>query len=303
MKFRAGFVGLIGQPNAGKSTLLNALVEEKVSIVTPKPQTTRRRVIGIVNQENGQIVIVDAPGLVSAKKGLNAFLEKEAHDVISSSDALIGVISLDEKNKDQVNHILDLLIQSKKPYAIVITKSDLAEFKHRLQLIKDLVTLKNPKTEIFEFSTKWGKDIKQASEQIINRILPLLPETPQPLYDTEIYTPHTLREVCAEIIREQCFELLDKEIPYFIAIKVKSFDESDPTIAKIQADIIVSKESHKPILIGKNAEMIKQIGIKSRKEIEKLLNSKVFLKLDVVVKDNWSENSKLMKDLGYYVDE
>lgn len=303
MSFRAGFVGLIGQPNAGKSTLVNLLVEEKISIVTAKPQTTRRRVLGIVNRKEGQLIIVDAPGLVKAKKGLNAFLEKEAHDVIASSDALIGVISLDEKEKDNVLHILDLLKKSKKPFMIVVTKTDLADFKHRLSLVKDMVSLLDPTIPVYEFSNTWGKDIKVGTQAILDKALEMLPESAKPLYDDELYTPHTLRELCTEVIREQCFEVIEKEIPYSTAVQVILFDESNPKLPKIHAEIIVAKESHKPILIGKSAAVIKKIGMKARQEMEKIMGTKIFLKLEVVVKENWSENSKMMKELGYNIDE
>jgi GTP-binding protein Era len=131
----------------------------------------------------------------------------------------------------------------------------------------------------------------------------MLPESAKPLYDEELYTPHTLRELCTEVIREQCFEVIEKEIPYSTAVQVTLFDESNPKLPKIHAEIIVAKESHKPILIGKSAAVIKKIGMKARQEMEKIMGTKIFLKLEVVVKENWSENTKMMKELGYNIDE
>jgi GTP-binding protein Era len=307
VSYRAGYVGLIGQPNAGKSTLLNALVEEKISIVTEKPQTTRRRVLGVVNQEQGQIVYVDAPGWIRAEEGLNHFLQKEAEDVAGSSDALVLVISLDQKDADSVTQIFAVAEKSKKPFFIVVTKADLVDKKHRLEKIKEMATDKFKNSfrgrdiPIIEFSSKWGKDAESVLTQIKEISLSLLPETPAPLYDTEIFTPHTVRELCEEIIREQCFELLDKEIPYGIAVRVATFDESNPDMPRIHADILVPRETHRPIVVGKKAAVVKEIGIRARKEIERMVGTQVFLKLEVLVRKDWTENTRLMKDLGYVI--
>ena len=303
MSYRAGFVGLIGQPNAGKSTLLNILVDEKVSIVTDKPQTTRRRVLGVVSRKEGQIVLVDAPGIVRAKSGLNAFLEKEALDVISQSDALIGVLSLAEKSKEHVIEILELLKKSKKPFMVVITKADMAANQHRTHVIRDLVSEISATAKVIEMSNKWGKDQKMVSEEIALEVLKLLPESPAPLYDEELYTPHSVKDLAVEIIREKCFESLAQEVPYNLAVRVAKYDESNVKLPKIYADIVTTKESHKGIIVGKGARTIKEIGMKARSEIEKMVGQKVYLKLEVVVRENWSENKKMMKDLGYVVSE
>jgi GTP-binding protein Era len=303
MSYHAGFIGLIGQPNAGKSTLLNILVEEKVAIVTPKPQTTRRRVLGVVSRPDGQVVFVDAPGIVKAQSGLNAFLQKEAQDVISSSDALIGVLSLDEKNKEQIVEILELVKTSKKPFLIVITKAELTANKHRLEIIKNLVQEISPTAPIFEISSQWGNDNKEIISNIVTAGLTLLPESPAPLYDVELFTPHAVKDLVAEIIREKCFEELSQEVPYSLAIRIAKFDESNPKLPKIYADILTTKESHKGIVIGKGAQTLKRIGSQARSEIEKLVGKKVFLKIEVVVREDWALNNKMMKDLGYVVDE
>ncbi len=303
MSYRAGFVGLVGQPNAGKSTLLNILVEEKVSIVTDKPQTTRRRVLGVVSLKEGQVVYVDAPGIVRAKSGLNEFLEKEAQDVIGQSDVLLGVLSLGEKSKDNVLEILGLLKQSKKPFIVVITKADMIANQHRSQVIRDLVKEISPTVKVIEMSNQWGKDIKEVATQITSELLKLLPVSPAPLYDQELYTPHSVKELAVEIIREKCFESLMQEVPYNLAVRIVKYDESNPRLPKIYADIVTTKDSHKGIIVGKGAKTIKEIGMKARAEIEKMVGHKVFLKLEVVVRENWSENKKMMKDLGYVVSE
>jgi len=301
--YRAGFVGLIGQPNAGKSTLLNYFVDEKVSIVTPKPQTTRRRILGVVSRKMSQIVFVDAPGIVQAKKGLNDFLKKEALDVIESSDVLLGVIGLDTQKKEDVIEVLNLLKESKKPFAIILTKSDLTDVQRRIPIVKDLVEKIKPGTKVFEFSSKWGSDISTQLELVMDELSEMLPESPEPLYDIELFTPHSVRELSAEIIREKCFELLDKELPYSLAIRISGFEDakSQKGITKIHAEIIVSREPHLKMIVGKGGELIKKIGMKSRQEIEKLVGGKVFLGLKVIVRENWFDQPQHMKELGYVV--
>jgi GTPase len=300
--YRSGFVGLIGQPNSGKSTLLNLFVKEKISIVTDKPQTTRRRVLGVISQADWQIVLVDAPGLLSRRvKGLNVFLKKEAEEVMSSSDALIGVIALDEKDKERVMETLNLLKSSGKPFIVVVNKSDLSDKKHRLTILRDLVEKIKPGTKVFEFSAKWGKDIAPSLQEITQTLVPLLPLSKGPLYDPELFTPHPVRELAAEIIREKCFETLTEELPYSIAVRIQSFTEPGPEqkLTKIQADILVSRTSQLKIVVGQKGRTIKQIGTLARKDLEKLIQGKVFLGLQVVVRESWFENKNHLRELGY----
>jgi len=300
-QIRCGFVGLIGQPNAGKSSLLNALVEEKVSIVTAKPQTTRRRVLGVVNRPGAQVVFVDAPGVLKAEAGLNSFLQKEAEDVIQSSDALIAVLSLDERKSEDVQRILDLVQKSAKPFLVVVTKMDLQEKVHRLIKIQEMVRNVNPAADVVDWSQNWGQAGKEQLDKIVQLASELLPLSPAPLFDTEIFTPHTVRELAAEMIREQCFEILSQELPYNLAIRIVKFDETKPKLTEIYADIVVGKTGHKTIVVGKKAETVKKIGMAARTQLEKMIGNKVFLKLEVVVRENWSTNKSLMKDLGYAI--
>jgi GTPase len=298
MAFRAGFIGLIGQPNAGKSTLMNYLIDQKVSIVTSKPQTTRRRILGIQNNMNSQIVFIDAPGLVKAEKGLNAFLEKEAHEVMRESDALLAVLSVEEKDAASVEKVIDLVKKSKKPWMGVITKTDVSDKAHRILIVKAMVEEQGAKC--LQISSL--KDGKEGRDYILAEIESLLPESAAPLYDTEIYTTENVKALVAEIVREKCFESLEHELPFQLAVQVRKFDENSKPCPKIYVDVIVSKESHKPIVIGKKAILIKKIGQESRIEIEKIMDQKVFLELNVVVKENWSEQHQFMKELGYIID-
>lgn len=299
---RAGFVGLIGQPNAGKSTLMNNLVREKVSIVTPKPQTTRRRIQGLVTKPEGQIIFVDAPGLIRSESGLNSFLEKEALDVIKNSDALIAVLSIDEIDIKYNEEILDLVKKSKKPFICIITKADLDEKIHRIRILTDRLKDEN---------IKWhtvGKKIphKDDIDLILESVFQMLPETPANLFDEESYTTESVRDLASEIIREKCFEELNFELPFNLAIVCQEFEENPKggKIPRLSYDILVSKDSHKPIVVGKGGAQIKKIGEKSRIEIQKLLGlPKIFLQLQVVVKEAWFNNKTFMKELNYVVKE
>jgi GTPase len=296
--YRSGFVGLIGQPNAGKSSLLNFLVAEKVSIVTSKPQTTRRRVLGLTSMEQGQIVFVDAPGLVKSTSGLNPYLQREAEDVIKNSDAVVAVLSIDESDVARNEEILQLVAASGKPWMAAITKTDLREKAHRVIILRDLVSRHGG--TCFEVSTTNDKRIER--DDIVQRLLALLPETGAPLFDPDLFTTESQRSMAEEIVREKCFETLEHEIPYFLAVATRQFDEESQPCPKIHMDLIVSKISHKPIVIGRGGEQIKRIGELARTEIQKMMGvNKVFLDLKVVVKENWFEQKNILKDLRYVV--
>lgn len=300
MSYRAGFIGLIGQPNAGKSTLMNFLVNEKVSIVTPKPQTTRRRILGIASDDESQIVFVDAPGVIQADRGLNGFLSKEAEDVISSSDALIAVISLDEEKPENAQKTIDMVAASGKPWVGLITKVDIETKIHRIMILKKMIEDRNGK--VLTISVQHAKNEKEERAHLLEELKTLLPQSPAPLYDVELFTNENVRDMVAEIIREKCFENLHHEIPYSIAVRIIKFEENAKPCPKIYGEIIASKTSHKPIVIGKDAATIKKIGMESRKEIEKLIGEKCFLDLTVNVREDWFDNKGIMKELQYVAD-
>lgn len=299
MGYKAGFLGLIGQPNAGKSTLMNFLVDEKVSIVSAKPQTTRRRILGMWTSDAGQVVFVDAPGLIKAEKGLNGFLAQEAKDVIDNSDALLAVISVDEQKPEDAEKVIELVAASRKPWIGVITKTDIEEKAHRVLILKKMIEDKGGKA--LSISAKTYAGDAEEREAMLVEFLEILPESPAPLYDTELFTNENIRDMAAEIIREKCFENLHHEVPYNIAVRIIKFDETGD-LPKIYAEILVGRESQKAIVIGKGATVIKQIGMESRKEIEKLMDGKVFLDLKVVAKPEWFDNKRMMKELGYVID-
>lgn len=296
-EYRAGFLGLVGYPNAGKSSLMNALIEEKVSIVSRKPQTTRRRVLGIHSSPEGQIVFVDSPGLVKTQKGLNSFIAREAQGVIDDSDALVAVLATDAETMDEAEDTLRWVTASGKPWFAVITKSDLADKAHRVRILSERVETAGGRVLTIA-STAKPEDNKEAREEILAASRALLPVTPQPLYDVELFTSETERTLVAEIIREKCFELLHQEVPFGTAVLIQKFDEA-ATPLRIYAEILVSRTSHKAIVIGEGGQMIKKIGTAARADIEKLLDGQVFLQLNVAVRENWFENKSLLKELGY----
>lgn len=304
MSFKCGFVGLVGEPNAGKSSLLNFLVEERVSIVSSKPQTTRRRVLGIVNESHAQMIFVDAPGLIEAPKGLNAFLQKEAQEVGRESDVLLAVLSLDSESPESVSKVIQMVKAHNKPWMACITKIDLGAFQHRSLRIREMLEAAGAKSVIAvslkqEQESETLEDQKSWRREILENLSGLLPESPKPLYDVELFTPETLRGLSAEVIRERCFENLHQEVPYQIAVRIHKFDEDANPVPRVSAEILVAREKQRSIVIGKGGERIKKIGTEARLEIQKLMNQKIFLDLHVQVSEDWMSNPQIMKALGY----
>lgn len=295
MMFRAGYVGLVGLPNAGKSTLLNAIVGEKVAIVTPKPQTTRQRVVGIHTTERAQICFVDAPGLIRAEKGLNKFLAHEFSDVVEQSDVLVAVLGIDEDRLEPMLDLVEKVKSANKPWLIVIAKTDLDK-THRIRILREKLALMN--VPIVEGSAE--AEPKELSDMLVRHLETMLPESPGPLFDPELFTTQTTRELVAELIREQCFIHLHQEIPYGLAVRIRLFDESGKTL-KIEADLIVNKDNHKQMVIGTGGRRLKAIGQDARKNIEKLTGRQVYLGLHVAARNRWVESANFMKELGYGV--
>lgn len=294
MSYRSGFVGLIGLPNAGKSTLVNALTEEKVSIVTPKPQTTRKRVTGVISKDHFQAVLVDAPGFINADAGLNGFLNQEAQSVVEDVDALVFVISLERDEFQTLKPAIELAAASKKPLLVLLNKADIAKHEYAVKCQNFVEELGVPYQHVsLKLKPKTARDF------VGSFLEEKLPETGAPLYDTEIFTTQTEKELCEELIREAAFLKLHQEIPFGIGVKILKFDESAKNIIKIYAEVWVNRESHKGIVVGAKASTLKSIGMESRKRIEEMLGSKVFLDLHVKVKKNWIKNDQFLEELGY----
>lgn len=295
-QLKCGYVAVVGLPNAGKSTLVNALVGERVSIVSSKPQTTRHKVTGIYNDDKSQIVFLDAPGFIEAESGLNKFIQTEWESSIDEADILLAVLNIDAETEESMDRVIGNMVKANKPAFAFINKVDLQEKARRLFMLEEKLRQANI-PYLFGSANKVKEDLR---ELLLKSIKELLPTQDYFLCDTEIYTLQTEKEMVSEIIREKCFLTLAQEIPYQLAVDVRVFEE-DKKCPKIYADIWVAKERYKKMVVGQQGAKIVRIGSEARKDIEKLLGQKVFLDLNVKVKENWNKNFQIMKELGYDV--
>ncbi|WP_353185191.1 GTPase Era [Parapedobacter lycopersici] len=290
MSHNAGFVSIIGKPNAGKSTLMNALVGEKMSIVTPKAQTTRHRIIGIVNEPDYQIVFSDTPGVIKPNYTLQASMMNFVQGSLIDADIILLVTDIHEKYDE--SDVIAKLQKTASPVAVLINKidqSDEAEVKNKMQYWEDTL---HPQA-IFAVSALHGHNIQAVMQFILDH----LPEHP-PYYEKDALTDKSERFFVSEIIREKVFKLYEKEIPYSTEVVITSFKE-EQTITRISAEIIVERDSQKNILIGKGGSMIKKVGTYARQDIEEFLQQKVFLELFVKVIPDWRKKDNYLKRFGY----
>lgn len=288
--FKSGFVTIAGKPNVGKSTLLNALIGEKVAIVSWRPQTTRNKINGILNGEDYQIVFVDTPGIHEAKNNLSEYMMKSVKSALDGVDAVIYVLSaekrFDDKDKDFI-----LTYKQNVPVIVVINKVDAVEKRVIFELMRELGEM--GVDEIIPTSAVKGDNV----DVVKNTVLSLMKEG-EAYYPEDEFTDLNMRFMAGEIIREKAMRLLNDEVPYGICVNVMSFKEEE-NITKINADIVVEKKAHKPIVIGKGGSMLKKIGTEARRELERFTDGKIYLELFVKVKEEWRDNSVLLSDFGY----
>lgn len=289
---RSGFVNIIGNPNVGKSTLMNALVGEKLSIVTAKAQTTRHRIMGIVNGDDYQIVFSDTPGILKPSYELQEAMMNFVDTAIGDADIIIYVTDVyesSEKNKEYVDKLNLLSV----PVIVVVNKIDKIEEPKKLDELVEKWHSLVPKAEILPMSalTKFNTDI------LLNKIVSLLPQQPA-WYDRDVFTDKNLRFFASEILREKILENYTKEIPYCTEVVIESFQETEE-LYSIEAVINVVRESQKGIIIGKKGAALKRVGTQARKEMENFFEKKVFLKIFVKVDPSWRENKKELKRFGY----
>lgn len=288
--FKSGFVTIAGKPNVGKSTLLNALIGEKVAIVSWRPQTTRNKINGILNGEDYQIVFVDTPGIHEAKNNLSEYMMKSVKSALDGVDAVIYVLSaekrFDDKDKDFI-----LTYKQNVPVIVVINKVDAVEKRVVFELMRELGEM--GVDEIIPTSAVKGDNV----DVVKNTVLSLMKEG-EAYYPEDEFTDLNMRFMAGEIIREKAMRLLNDEVPYGICVNVMSFKEEE-NITKINADIVVEKKAHKPIVIGKGGSMLKKIGTEARRELERFTDGKIYLELFVKVKEEWRDNSVLLSDFGY----
>jgi GTP-binding protein Era len=291
MVHKAGFVNIIGNPNVGKSTLMNALVGEKLSIVTSKAQTTRQRVMGIVNGDDFQIVYSDTPGILKPNYKLQSTMVGVIQNAMSDADIILYVTDMVE-TIDKHSEYLEKLSNIEVPVILAIYKVDLATQE---QVMEKVETWKQilPKAEIFVISALKNFNL----EGFLKRIVELLPEN-QPYFPKDELTDRTERFFASEIIREKIFLNYKQEIPYSSHVVIESFKDTEP-ILRIQALIITEKDSQKGIMIGNKGESLKKTATASRLEMEKFFGKKVFLEVFVKVEKNWRENERMLRSLGY----
>ncbi len=291
--FRSGYVGLIGRPNAGKSTLLNHLVGEKIAAVSNKPQTTRHKIQGIVTLENGQIVFVDTPGVHKPGYLLNRRMMGAVHDAILSVDLVVLMRDASVSTGNGDRFVLDLVKNSNKPAILVLNKIDKIKDKAKLLPLIEFYSNEHEFKEIVPVSALKGEAIKIMLEEIAKH----LPEG-EPIYSEDELTDQPLRVLVAEMVREKILQTTGEEIPYVTAVITEKFDESDPNLTRIYCAIYVERNSQKRIVIGHQGSRIKDIGTKARQDIQKLLGKKIYLELFVKVVKDWRNQERNLDEIG-----
>lgn len=291
MEYKAGFVNIIGNPNVGKSTLMNALIGEKLSIITHKAQTTRHRILGILNEKEYQIVFSDTPGVIEPAYKLQENMMNFVHSAFHDADVLVYMIEVGEKGlKDQ--KLFERLEKTSIPVLMLLNKIDLAEqdfVEQEMQRWRSEL----PNAELLPISALNNFNLDVIKEKLVE-MLPISP----PYYDKDAITNRSERFFVEEIIREKILKHYNKEIPYSVQIEVEEFFEEEDII-KIRAIIYVMRESQKGIIIGHQGMGLKRIGTEARRDIEKMLEKKVFLATPVKVKKNWRNDNQQLKKFGY----
>lgn len=296
---KSGMVAIVGPPNAGKSTLMNQMLGQKISIVSPKPQTTRNKILGIVNDEKYQVVLLDTPGLHKAREPLNIEMMRVALESLTDVDMVLFLVDVSlplppkvlEKQREELAGYMENI---KSPAILVLNKVDLIDKVKLLPMIESYSNL-FPFTAVIPISALRG----DGSAHLLAEIVEFLPFGPR-YFPEDIPTDSTERFLVAEIVREKVFLQTGQEIPYSTAVLVESFKEDEvKKLITIHATIVVERPSQKGMIIGKGGLKLKQIGISARRDIENLLGSKVLLKLWVKVKKKWSEDERFLKELGF----
>lgn len=291
--FRSGFIAIIGRPNVGKSTLLNCLVGQKIAITSPKPQTTRNRILGILTRSDSQMLFLDTPGIHTAKSTLNRYMVEQARSACQDVDQVLWLVEADRPvDKDSPVH--EILAKLKTPVVLGINKVDLIA-KDKLLPMIDAYRRQCDFAAIVPFSALTGA----GTDVLLEVMLELLPEGPQYFPDEQV-TDLPERFIVSEIIREQILNRTREEVPYGVAVLVEQFQENpEKNLVSISAVINVDRDSHKRIIVGRQGTMIRNIGKAARLEIERLLGVKVYLELFVRIQKNWTGSDRLMKEFGY----
>ena len=298
--YRSGFIGIVGRPNVGKSTLMNHIVGAKVAIATPRPQTTRDRIRGICTFDDWQAIFVDTPGIHEARSGLNRYMVDVARATLSDVDLVYLLIDAPahrrhgDKRLAQTTAIVEAIAGAGKPAILVVNKVDkVAKKNHLLPLIEAMNALHSWQA-IVPISALRGAGVGE----LLTLTRPLIPEGPA-LFPGDELTDRSMRFLAAEIVREQLFLQLREELPYSVAVTIDDYKQRSPSLVAIEATIHVARKSHKGMVVGKGGQRIKEVGRMARLELERFLDCRVFLGLRARVEDNWTERQAAMRKLGY----
>lgn len=291
--FRAGFIAVVGRPNVGKSTLVNALVGAKISIVSSKPQTTRHRILGVRTRAGAQFVFVDTPGFQTKhRNALNQSMNRVVSQSLADVDAVLFLI--ESMRFDAADERVLKLLPKDIPVILVVNKIDQLADKTRLLPFLQAAAQRFDFAEIVPLSALDGRD----SERLLDILQPRLPEA-EPLFEEAAITDRSERFLAAEILREKVFRLTGDEIPYGVAVEIEQFQQEPSGMRRISAVIWVDRDAHKPILLGKSGEHLKRIASEARQDMERLFDAKVFLNCWIKVKSGWTDNAALLKSLGH----
>jgi GTP-binding protein Era len=291
--YRCGYVALVGRPNVGKSTLMNRVLGQKLSIVTAKPQTTRQRIAGIKTSSRGQIVYIDTPGIhLAAKRALNRYMNRIARASFQDVDLILFLIEADRWTK-QDEHVARVLSDAEVPVVLVVNKIDQISDKSRLlHFLRDEVRT-DRFNEVFMISAKSGDGV----DRLEKKVLLSLPIS-RPFYDEDMFTDRSERFLAAELVREQLMLRLHQELPYALTVEIEQF-KRERNLVRIGAIIWVERDGQKQIVIGKGGNVLKKVGTQARLALQELLDEKVFLQLFVKVSRDWSDNERALKQFGY----
>jgi len=299
-KFKSGFVAIIGRPNVGKSTLLNAILGEKVSIVSNVPQTTRHQIRGIHTDERGQIVFIDTPGIHLGKDKLDKYMNRASFGSIDSVDVVLHLVDASEATGVEEKHVVSKLNKCGKPIIVGLNKVDITKGKFVPEYIQLWEQTRGvPMTEITDLVLLPLSGLKGTNvKKLLDMLFEQLPEGPL-LYPEDAITDLPKQMAMADLIREKLFVLMREEVPHSIAVLIDSVQPKKGKVLHIKATILVERESQKEIVIGKNGAILKQVGSEARKDLEDLVDNKVFLELYVKTASNWREDYSTLEDMGY----
>lgn len=290
--FRSGFVGIVGRPNVGKSTMLNTFLGEKIAIVSPKPQTTRHRILGVLTREDAQVMFLDTPGWHQPEHALGRYMAEVIKAVIEEADVLVAVIDARVGLREDDERVLDRIRQAKRPAVLALNKVDAVKKPKLLPLLEACA-----KTRLFSDCVPVSALTGDQMPLLLSRIIARLPEGPR-WYEPDQRTDQTDRQRITELIREQILLATRQEVPHAVAVRLDELKEEGHLVS-IQATILIERPGQKAILIGRGGAMLKRIGQSARSQIEQLLGRKVYLGLWVKVVEDWRRDARILRELGY----